>query len=225
MTTTMRKALEITALAVVPIVALVLGLSTFADQNRLALDFHEEVYPQAQAVVDGDPPYPAPDTPITDTTNAIWPMAVVLPAIPLTALSPGAADWIATALVLASLFAALWLLEVRDWRIYGVVLLWPAVIDAYQTANATLPLVLLVALTWRYRDRPLVAGVALGAALAVKFFLWPVVVWLAATRRLRAAAISVVVGAASLLLLLPWIGIGDYLHLVGDLAATFDGLS
>ena len=97
MTTTMRKALEITALAVVPIVALVLGLSTFADQNRLALDFHEEVYPQAEAVVDGDPPYPAPDTPITDTTNAIWPMAAVLPAIPLTALSPGAADWIATA--------------------------------------------------------------------------------------------------------------------------------
>ena len=47
--------------------------------------------------------------------------------------------------MLASLVAALWLLNVRDWRIYGVVLLWPAVIEAIQTANASLPLTLLVA--------------------------------------------------------------------------------
>ena len=56
-------------------------------------------------------------------------------------------------LVLAALVGALWLLEVRDWRIYGVVLLWPATIEAIQTANASLPLTLLVALMWRYRDR------------------------------------------------------------------------
>ena len=39
---------------------------------------------------------------------------------------------------------------------------------------------LLVAITWRYRDRRRVAGVALGGALALKFFLWPVVLWLVA---------------------------------------------
>ena len=67
-------------------------------------------------------------------------MAAVLPVVPLTALPPGVADWLATALVLATLVAALWLLDVRDWRIYGVVLLWPSVIEAIQTANASLPL-------------------------------------------------------------------------------------
>ena len=77
----------------------------------------------------------------------------MLPAVPLTALPPEAADWVATAFVLAALVGALWTLGVRDWRVYGVTLLWPPVIDAYQTANVTLPLALLVALIWRYRDR------------------------------------------------------------------------
>ena len=89
-------------------------------------------------------------------------MAAVLPVVPLTALPPGVADWLATALVLAALVAALWLLDVRDWRVYGVVLLWPSVIEAIQTANASLPLTLLVALMWRYRDRAAIAGLALG---------------------------------------------------------------
>ena len=89
-------------------------------------------------------------------------MAAVLPVVPLTAFPPGVADWLATALVLAALVAALWLLDVRDWRVYGVVLLWPSMIEAVQTANASLPLTLLVALMWRYRDRAAIAGLALG---------------------------------------------------------------
>ncbi len=80
-------------------------------------------------------------------------MAAVLPVVPLTALPPSVADWLATAIVLATLVAALWVLDIRDWRVYGVVLLWPSVIEAVQTANASLPLTLLVALMWRYRDR------------------------------------------------------------------------
>ena len=220
-----RLTLNLVAFAVVPVAALALGLSTFASQDRLALDFHEEVYPQAEAVVDGRHPYPESGTPITDTTNAVWPIAAVLPAVPLTALPPRAADWIATAFVLACLAGALCVLEVRDWRVYSITLLWPPVVDAYQTANVTLPLALLVALMWRYRDRRLVAGLALGTALALKFFLWPVVVWLAATGRWRAAAISAALAAASLLALLPFISLPDYFRLLRDLGDTFDGLS
>ena len=89
----------------------------------------------------------------------------------------------------------------------------------------TLPLVLLVALTWRYRDRVAPAGIALGAALAVKFFLWPVLVWLVAVRRTKAAVVAAAVAAASLLLLLPFTSIGDYLRLLRNLSDTFDGLS
>ena len=225
MTPAMRRVLELVALAVVPLAALVIGLATFADQDRLALDFHEEVYPQAEAIVDGRDPYPDPAAAITDTTNAIWPIAAVLPAVPFTAVSPAAADWIATFVVLACLVGALWLLDVRDWRIYGVTLLWPSVIDAYQTANVTLPLMLLLAIMWRYRDRRAFAGVALGGALALKFFLWPVVLWLIATGRRGAAVISTAIALASLVLLVPWIGVLDYVRLLRKLGATFDGLS
>jgi len=142
--------------------------------------------------------------------------------VPLTALPPGVADWLATAFVLATLVAALWLLEIRDWRVYGVVLLWPSVIEAVQTANVSLPLTLLVAVMWRYRDRAAIAGLAVGYGVALKLFLWPVVVWLALVGRRRAAAIAAVVAAASLLLLLPFTSIGDYVRLLRNLGRTFE---
>lgn len=216
---------EITLLGALPLIALVIGLSTFADQDRIALDFHHELYPQAELVADGRDPYPPPDADLSDGTNAIWPIAAVLPAVPLTPLSAEAADWVATALVLASLVGALWLLGIRDWRIYGITLLWPPVIDAYQTANLTLTLALLVALMWRHRERALVAGGALGIALAWKFFLWPVAVWLVATGRRWAAALSFAIAAASLLLLVPFVSVVDYVRLIRNLSDTFDGFS
>jgi hypothetical protein len=225
MTGAARKALEITALGIVPILALVLGLATFAGQDRLALDFHEELYPQARAVVDGHDPYPAPNADLSDGTNAIWPMAAVLPVVPLTALPADAADWVVSLLVVAALVGALRVFEVRDWRVYGITLLWAPVIDAYQTGNVTLPLVLLLALTWRYRTRVAPAGCALGVALALKFFLWPALLWLAAVRRTRAALVAFALAAASLLLLLPFTSVEDYLRLLHNLSNTFEGLS
>jgi hypothetical protein len=130
-----------------------------------------------------------------------------------------------TAFVIACLVGALLVLGVRDYRIYGAVALWPATINAIQTANLTLPLCLLAALTWRLRRHVWAAGVPLGAALALKFFLWPLVVWLVAVRRWAAAAIACVLAAASLLLVLPFSDLGDYLRLLNNLSDTFDGLS
>ena len=216
---------QLLLLAALPIIATIIGLSTFSEQGRLALDFHHELYPQAERVLDGRDVYSPPDADLSDGTNFVWPMAAVLPAVPLTLLEPAAAEWVATALVLATLAGALWVLGIRDWRIYGVSLLWPPVIDAYQTANLTLPLALLLALAWRYRDRKLLAGLALGASLALKFFLWPVLLWLVAVGRARAALAAAVLALASLLLLLPFTSITDYFHLVRNLAETFDGYS
>ena len=165
------KTAELLFLGVIPVVALVLALAAYAGDDRLALDFHHELYRQADAVVNGREAYEAPGADLSDRANLLWPMAAVLPVVPLTVVPAGVADWIATALVLAALVAALWVLDVRDWRVYGVVLLWPATIEAVQTANASLPLTLLVALMWRYRDHALPAGVALGYGIAVKLFL------------------------------------------------------
>ena len=219
---TLRRAAELFFLGAVPVVALALALSAYWGDNRLALDFHHEVYRQAEAVLHGDDVYEAPDADLSDRANLLWPMTAVLPVVPLTALPPGAADWVATVLVLATLVGALWILEIRDWRVYGVVLLWPSVIEAVQTANASLPLTLLVALMWRYRDRAVIAGLALGYGIALKFFLWPVAAWLALVGRVRAAAVAALVACASLLLLLPFTSIADYVRLLRHLGQTFE---
>jgi glycosyl transferase family 87 len=222
MTQSLRKTAELLCFGVIPVVALVLALAAYAGDDRLALDFHHELYRQADAVVHGRDAYESPSADLSDRSNLLWPMAAVLPVVPFTALPAGMADWLATAFVIAALVGALWLLAIRDWRVYGVVLLWPATIEAIQTANASLPLTFLVVLMWRYREYAIPAGLALGYGIAVKLFLWPLAVWLALVGRVRAAVVAAVAAAASLLLLLPFIGIADYVRLLRRLGDTFE---
>jgi len=122
--------------------------------------------------------------------------------------------------------AILRVLGVRDWRCYGIALLWPPVISAIQTANPTLWFALAAALVWRYRDRVGVSSAAVGTTLAVKFVLWPLLVWLAATRRFATALLAGLVGA--LLLLVSWAaigfeGLGSYPALLRRLERTVGG--
>jgi hypothetical protein len=99
------------------------------------------------------------------------------------------------------------------------------VYSAIQTGNLTIPLALCLALAWRFRDRAGTTGASIAVAVAAKLFVWPLAVWLAATRRYFAAAVSVVGGAV--LLVLSWAAIGfdglrdypDILHRLEDLLA------
>lgn len=216
------RAGEILAFGAIPVVALAFALATYVDQDRLALDFHFELYPQAELVRNGEHAFDTPEAYLEDRANLIWPIAAVLPVVPLTLLEPAAADWVATWFVIATLIGTLLVLGVRDWRIYGVTLLWPSVIDAIQTGNASLPIALLIALAWRYRDRAVVAGGAIGLGVAVKFFVWPVIIWLLAVGRARAAVIAASVGAASLALMVPFTDLGDYVRLLQKLRRTFE---
>jgi hypothetical protein len=62
-----------------------------------------------------------------------------------------------------------------------------------------------------------------GLTLAVKFFLWPLVVWQAATRRGATAVLSAVLGAGALLLswaVIGFVGLVDYPDLVRRLEDT-----
>jgi hypothetical protein len=143
-----------------------------------------------------------------------------LTAVPLTSLSVDAAGLVVMASLLVALLLTLWIAGVRDWRCYGLSLLWPPVISAIQTGNVTLWFALASALVWRYRDRVVPAAAAVGITLATKFFLWPLCVWLAATRRYAAALLSCAAGAA--LLLLSWapigfVGLVDYPDLLRSL--------
>ena len=98
-----------------------------------------------------------------------------------------------TIAVAACVPATLWLLGVRDWRCYVAAFLWVSVFNAVQTANVTLPLVLAAAVCWRWRERTWVTSVAAGLGIAAKVIAWPLTIWLAFTRRFRAAVGAVVV--------------------------------
>jgi hypothetical protein len=106
--------------------------------------------------------------------------------------------------------------------------LWAPVLHAILTGNITILLGLSAALVWRFRDRPLAAGASLGVSLAAKLYLWPLLPWLAATRRLRAAVWSVAIGTA--VFFASWAVIGfrgfaDYPDLLHRLSDAMDSRS
>ena len=92
---------------------------------------------------------------------------------------------------------AMRLLGTRDWRCYGAAILTVPAYEAFRLGAIGPLLLLLVATGWRYRDRA-VGGIALGLAAAVKLFLWPLLVWLVVTRRLRGSVAAAATVAAVL---------------------------
>ena len=193
----------------------VLTLATlFADWSRrgiVAVDFRQ-FYFAAEAVVHGANPYPSAADALTAWAHDPhhypypYPPLPALLATPLTTLPLEAAGLLVMTALVAVALAIPLVLGVRDWRCYGLVLLWPPMVSAIQTSNPTLVLALAAALAWRFRGRSLRVGTILGLTLAMKFFLWPLVVWLAATRRLMSAVIAGAAGAV--LLLISWAAIG-----------------
>lgn len=111
-----------------------------------------------------------------------------------------------TLLLIAATIGALLLLDVRDWRCYPVALLYPVSIEAIEYGAVGPVLLVLVALTWRFRDRPAVAGLAAGSTVVLKLFLWPLVVWLVLTRRARTAVLAAATAIG--LALVSWAAIG-----------------
>jgi hypothetical protein len=188
--------------------------------------FREAFLGAADDVLAGESPYPAPtDRSLERGTAYVYPPLLAMLTIPFT-LGPAEVAAVLFALVLvATVPLTLLALGVRDWRCYGLAFLWPPVLSAVHVENVTLLVGLAAAVVWRYRDRQLVGGVALGASLAVKPLLWPVGLWFAATRRLRAFAWAV--GSSLVVALLSWAVIGfaglvDYQKLLRELSELMD---
>ena len=186
----------------------VVGLVT----GPLAHDFKNELYPQAKEMLAGHNPYP----------EAIWPPLSTAVVMPLTALPPTAANVGIGLVGLGFMALALSIVGVRDWRVFGIVALWPPVLGDIRIAHLTPLLCLLAAIVWRCRDRPVGAGVGLGLACGIKLFLWPLGVWLVAGGRVRAALVGASVALGSVLLVAPFAPLGDYLRTLRDVGSEFD---
>jgi glycosyl transferase family 87 len=162
----------------------------------------------------------SPYTYVADQTYAYPPLLAFLVS-PLEPLSAGWATLLWTLVSLAAVAAALWLLGVRDWRCFALAAAFPFTRSAVGLGTVGPLLLLAVALAWHRRNRLLEPGAAVGAAVALKLFVWPVALWLAFTRRIRPAAAAA--GFALAFVLIPWAaigfaGLGDYSHLLRRLA-------
>lgn len=208
----------LTAFVVVPALVLSLVIVREIQLDDVGVDFTDSYYPAAELLLEGESPYAESSERLPDRAAYVYPPLTAVIVAPFTLLPARAAGLLWTGLVLVALGATLAVLGVRDWRLYGLVLLWPAALSAIQTASLTLILGLLGALVWRYRDRTVAAGVFLGLAIALKLFPWPLVVWLLATQRYASAAIATGAAGLSTLSVLAFMPLSDYFDLLRQLS-------
>ena len=187
---------------VFPAVVLATLFVTSIQDGAAAIDFGQ-FYRAAEKILQGETAYPEDGVP-----EVVWggpypyPPLAALVTVPLTVLPIEAARVVFMALLVGAALAIPYVLGVRDWRCYGLALLWPPVLSAIQTGNITLFLGLAAALCWRLRDRRVPASVSVGVTLAAKLFLWPLVLWFAATRRYASAVLASAIGVG--LLIVSW---------------------
>jgi hypothetical protein len=177
------------------------------DHQAFGLDFAGTLWEPARDVLKGNSPYPDVHLAEIDVgTPAYYPPLLIILTVPLVALPwhVGVALWIG--LLSAAVVSSLFVLGVRDARCYVVALTSAPFIFGVTWGNANLVLLLLLALAWTWREHWVRVGLVVGLAVAAKLVLWPLVVWLLATRRFRAAALGAATCAAALLL--PWALIG-----------------
>lgn len=207
----LRRAAEHSLFGVVPVVATLALIAFQFKLHAVALDFHVAYYPAAHRLLQGLNPYAATPQQIAGGTSFVYPALSLLLLAPFALASKGVAEVLFMLLCIACVPAILRTLRVSDWRVYGLAMLWFPVFDGWQSGNVTLPLTLMIALAWRHRDRPVVAGLLTAAAISIKPFVWPLGLWLLATRRWKAAACAFAWGLV--LNLVAWAVVGyDQIH-------------
>jgi hypothetical protein len=160
----------------------ILHVNALLETGRFGTDFSGTIWIPAHAVLTGANPYAL--------AGSDYPPSAYLPLLPLGALPLEVAEVIWSTVLASLAVATLWILGVRDRRCYAFWLVTPLIFPTILVGNATIVVVFLCAVLWRFRDRAVRAGLALGAAVAVQLFAAPLVVWLIWTRRDKAAAIA-----------------------------------
>jgi hypothetical protein len=178
----------------------VLVVARYAIGKHLGFDY-KPLWEASHHLLHGASPYPPPHAwALQDERQFVYPPIAAVLAAPLAVFPFGVAAALLAVLEVLATAVTLRVLGVRDWRCYGVTFLWYPVIQNFLVGSITSLLALGLAVAWRYRDDRRVATPVIAAAIAAKVFLWPLVFWLAATRRGLAAvrAISLALAAVAL---------------------------
>jgi alpha-1,2-mannosyltransferase len=144
-----------------------------------------------ERVLHGHSPYVAPTAALLASNDRfVYPTPFAFPFVPFALVSERVGAVVFFLCAVVAVVVALKLLGVADRRCYGAAILSVPVFGALGVGAVGPFLLLLVAVGWRRRDR-LSGGILLAVAAATKLFLWPLLVWLVVTRRLRGSAAAV----------------------------------
>ncbi len=150
-----------------------------------------------QAVLHGHDPYSSTHSETIRTNAAfVYPLAVAWWFAPLSTI--GASHVVYAIASLLAIGLACWWARPGQPLIAALVMLSSAAVIGLQDGSVNPWLLLGLIAAWRWRDRPVVSGLAVAALVICKLFLWPVLGWLLLSRRYRAAAIAMVVTAVTL---------------------------
>src|SRR5579859_51517 len=184
----------------------------------------------ASALLHGRSPYPhhAVSSVLAIGHSFVYPPIAAYPFVPFTALPVHVAIVLYLLASLAAIGAALWIVGVRDWRIFGVVLLWEPVLMWLIHGPIEPWMLLLLALGWRWRASVIRLAAIVALLVSFKLFLWPLLVWLLATRRVRAFLASSVLTVVFIVVPFASVGLGalrSYPHLLRALTNVYGASS
>jgi alpha-1,2-mannosyltransferase len=198
----LRLAAERLLLGVLPAALLiVLVAARYLVGRHLGFDYRP-LWEASRHLFHGTSPYPPIHAAaLHNEQQFVYPPVAAVLAAPLAVFPFGVAAALFAAVEVAATVLTLRLLGVRDWRCYGVTFLWYPVLQNFLLGSITSLLALGLAVAWRYRNDRRMAIFVSAALIAAKVFLWPLLFWLAATRRwgtaIRALGVALVAVALS----------------------------
>jgi alpha-1,2-mannosyltransferase len=171
-------------------------------------DFRGTLWEPAGRLLDGASPYPSATDAVSLASGhpSVYPPLPIVLATPLARLGFDEAVAIWAIVLVAAVIVSLRLVGLRDWRCHSLALLSPPVVEGVFFGNATILLLLPLALAWRWKANAVKAGLAVAAGIAIKPVVLSLLAWLLLTRRLLAAGVATIASAA--LVVVPWAAIG-----------------
>jgi Glycosyltransferase family 87 len=182
---------------------------TYFPDGGFLFDLHV-MWEAGRDVVTGDSPYPF-----------VYPAPAAFLMAPFGALPWSLAVVAFTLTLVGAVVFALRLLGVRDWRCYALALASLPMASSIMIGTLSPLLALGAAAAWRYRDRRYVVAIAIVAVVVTKIFLWPLLIWLVATRRFRTAVTTLLLGIGVTLgcwAILAFDGMREYPNGIGRIA-------
>lgn len=216
--------LAVAALVALPSLVLALMIAHALKHHTEMTDVRH-LHASAQAILHGRSPY-IPSNPIRLALDSGYPYP------PLAAVMFAAFAWLPlivfevayAALQLVSLLISLRLLGVRDWRCYCAAVAGGSTAAALISGNISFFFVIGLALAWRWRNEAWRLAAVTGVLIALKLFLWPLLLWHLARRRravtVRAGLIAVLLISGSWLVI-GFKGFGQYPSLLRDVSAVW----